>query len=163
MTTYIPSAAAPGYKWRRQASPSPPVVRLRVDLNRFYETNPFSSAGLPALPSRHKLPERNKPILGHDLPSRSPITKQTHFGTQSSRHKPPLRNKPIFVTAKTATLPRRRNALHRRRRRWLLGAGGSLDAYPHRHMMCNEAGRETLYWLRWSPRNAARLSRLSRC
>ena len=127
MTTYTASAAAPGYKGRRQAPFSPPVVRWRTDPSPFCETNPS-----PSRLSRREPPERNKPIfvrrasgaaallrtfqnetnpfLATAAEPRSPRTKQTHFRPPGCRRRRPAtnspeRNKPIFSNCCRATIP----------------------------------------------------------
>ncbi len=89
MTTYTASAAAPGYRWRRQApllsalSPladrSEPVLRNK----QIFVRRASGAAPLRApLPSPHEPLLRNKPILGHSRPATNPHYETNPFSAQ---------------------------------------------------------------------------------
>jgi hypothetical protein len=114
MHTASASAAAAatdsGFKGRRQAPSSEPVVRLRAEpalrnnpifgrrrpaKTPNYQTNPFSST--PSLQHRHS--ETNL-CSGAAVAPRPPITKQTHFQAPPSRQGParPTRQEPAQLS-----------------------------------------------------------------
>ncbi len=129
MTTHTASAAAPGYKWRRQA----PLLSARSSLacgeepflrnkqifrhcavpprTPITKQTHFRTPGFRRRPSAGaaavspQTPLRNKPILGHCCRATNSHYETNPFSALLPSHELPLRNKPIFGTAETAALP----------------------------------------------------------